>query len=47
VISIIGFVGNVKTFVIKKADPLALHAMSNFLPSQKLNIQNTQNNNNI
>ncbi len=34
IISLIGFVGNVKTFVIKKSDPLSLHAMTNFLPSQ-------------
>jgi len=31
IISTVGFVGHVKTFVIKATDPLALHTMDNFL----------------
>lgn len=38
VISLIGFVGHVKTFVIKKTDPLSLHAMTNFLSLPDTNV---------
>lgn len=34
IISAIGYVGHVKTFVVKGSDPLALHAIRNFIVSQ-------------